>query len=140
MAFGFVLVGGRSERMGRDKSLLPYRGRPMALWQAEKLAFVCGRVALVGKEKGAYAGVAVPVRRGRRVAGRGRVRGRGAPSRGARRRRTSSSPRTSRASPEEFLSALLEVADAIPRRRSSRSRADSPQPLCAVWRMAPSSR
>src|SRR5947208_13358996 len=51
MPFGFVLVGGRSLRMGRDKSRLPYRGRPMAVFQAEKLAFVCGRAALVGKER-----------------------------------------------------------------------------------------
>ena len=36
--------------MGRDKTRLPYRGRPMALHQAEKLAVVCGRVALVGKD------------------------------------------------------------------------------------------
>lgn len=50
MAFGFVLVGGRSDRMGRDKALLPYRGRAMALHQAEKAAFVCGRAALVGKD------------------------------------------------------------------------------------------
>ncbi len=49
VAFGFVLVGGLSQRMGEDKTRLLYRGRPMALHQAEKLSFVCGRAALVGK-------------------------------------------------------------------------------------------
>ncbi|KAA0252857.1 molybdenum cofactor guanylyltransferase [Acidobacteria bacterium ACD] len=56
MAFGFVLVGGRSERMGRDKALLPYRGRTMALHQVEKAAFVCGRAALVGKDPEPFRG------------------------------------------------------------------------------------
>lgn len=60
MAFGFVLVGGRSSRMGRDKSLLPFRGRPLAAHQAHKLAFVCGRVALVGKDAAPFAGLPFP--------------------------------------------------------------------------------
>jgi molybdopterin-guanine dinucleotide biosynthesis protein A len=60
MSFGFVLVGGRSSRMGRDKSLLPYRGRPMALHQAAKLAFVCGRAALVGKDPRPFVGTSYP--------------------------------------------------------------------------------
>src|SRR5690349_17353545 len=60
VAFGFVLVGGLSARMGRDKTRLPYRGRPMALHQAEKLAFVCGRAALVGKTVGVFANAPYP--------------------------------------------------------------------------------
>src|SRR5438552_15786561 len=60
MPFGFVLVGGRSQRMGRDKTRLAYRGRPMALHQAEKLAFVCGRAALVGKDRQTFADVPYP--------------------------------------------------------------------------------
>ena len=60
MAFGFVLVGGQSARMGRDKTRLPYRGLPMALHQAKKVAFVCGRVALVGKAPGAFATAPYP--------------------------------------------------------------------------------
>ena len=48
MAYGFVLVGGLSRRMGRDKALLPLGGVPMALLQARKLERVCGRAAFVG--------------------------------------------------------------------------------------------
>src|SRR5512141_3207062 len=60
MAFGFVLVGGRSSRMGRDKSRLVYRGRAMALHQAEKLAFVCGRAPLVGKSREPFGDIPFP--------------------------------------------------------------------------------
>src|ERR1039458_8407506 len=59
-AYGFVLVGGLSTRMGRDKTRLPYRGTPVALHQAEKLAAVCGRVALVGKDPEIFAGSRFP--------------------------------------------------------------------------------
>ncbi len=55
MAYGFVLVGGLSTRMGRDKALLPLGGVPMALLQARKLERVCGRVAFVGKDPAALA-------------------------------------------------------------------------------------
>lgn len=54
MAYGFVLVGGLSARMGRDKALLPLGGVPMALLQAKKLERVCGRAALVGKDPSPY--------------------------------------------------------------------------------------
>lgn len=60
MAYGFVLVGGLSTRMGRDKALLPLGGVPMAQLQAQKLARVCGRVALVGKEPGPFAALGFP--------------------------------------------------------------------------------
>ncbi len=60
MAFGFVLVGGRSSRMGRDKALLPFRNRPLSIHQARKLVFVCGRAALVGKDPAPFAGFPYP--------------------------------------------------------------------------------
>ncbi len=50
VAEGFVLVGGLSTRMGRDKALLRIGGRPLAIRQAEKLATICPRVSFVGKE------------------------------------------------------------------------------------------
>jgi molybdopterin-guanine dinucleotide biosynthesis protein A len=60
VAYGFVLVGGLSTRMGRDKALLPLGGVPMALLQAQKLARVCGGVAFVGKEPGPFATIGFP--------------------------------------------------------------------------------
>jgi molybdopterin-guanine dinucleotide biosynthesis protein A len=45
---GFVLVGGKSSRMGRDKALLPWNGTTLAQHAAGKVAEVCGSAALVG--------------------------------------------------------------------------------------------
>jgi molybdopterin-guanine dinucleotide biosynthesis protein A len=48
---GFVLAGGRSTRMGRDKALLPYRGQPLILHVAaevSKAAKAAGSVTIVG--------------------------------------------------------------------------------------------
>lgn len=47
-AAGFVLVGGRSSRMGVDKALLPYRGMPLASYIAHQMAEVAHPVSLVG--------------------------------------------------------------------------------------------
>ena len=133
MAFGFVLVGGRSERMGRDKALLPYRGRPMALWQAEKLAFVCGRAALVGKVKGAFNGGPFPfVEDGTAPAAAafGVVAALSWSPEETNLVLAADLPRC----PEEFLSSLLEVAEAIPAPAIVPVSGGHPQPLCAVWR------
>jgi len=43
-----VLAGGRSTRMGRDKALLPFHGRPLAAFIAEAVAQAAGSVTLVG--------------------------------------------------------------------------------------------
>jgi molybdenum cofactor guanylyltransferase len=55
-----VLVGGRSSRMGRDKALLPYRGRPLAQWIAAAVAESAGNVTLIGSPQ-LYSGVGYPV-------------------------------------------------------------------------------
>jgi molybdopterin-guanine dinucleotide biosynthesis protein A len=47
-AAGFVLVGGRSSRMGVDKALLLCRGIPLVTHIASRLKTVTGAVALVG--------------------------------------------------------------------------------------------
>jgi len=45
---GFVLVGGRSRRMGRDKALLPCDSGVLAQHVAAKAASIAGSVALIG--------------------------------------------------------------------------------------------
>jgi molybdenum cofactor guanylyltransferase len=45
---GFVLVGGRSSRMGRDKAFLPFRGGVLAQAVAEAVREAAGSVCLVG--------------------------------------------------------------------------------------------
>ena len=57
---GFVLVGGKSRRMGRDKSLLEFGGKPLARRAADLLAPFVDRVALVGL-KDPYGQLGLPV-------------------------------------------------------------------------------
>ncbi len=59
---GFVLVGGRSSRMGRDKALLPYRGRALVESVASTVADAAGAAVLVGTPEiyGGYGYSAIP--------------------------------------------------------------------------------
>jgi len=70
---GFVLTGGESRRMGRDKALLELGGQPLALRMVEKLRGVAGEVYLVGQPE-RYAHLGLPVLADA-VAGRGPVGG-----------------------------------------------------------------
>jgi molybdopterin-guanine dinucleotide biosynthesis protein A len=45
---GFVLAGGLSSRMGSDKALLSFRGRPMIEIAVATLREVCGEVSISG--------------------------------------------------------------------------------------------
>ncbi len=57
---GFVLVGGKSSRMGRDKALLAWNGATLAQHAAQIVAEACGSTALVG-EPLRYSSLGYPV-------------------------------------------------------------------------------
>jgi molybdopterin-guanine dinucleotide biosynthesis protein A len=57
---GWILVGGRSTRMGRDKAFLEVDGRALVLRVAETIAPFCGTVTLLG-EPAVYGVLGLPV-------------------------------------------------------------------------------
>ncbi|MBI4905909.1 MAG: molybdenum cofactor guanylyltransferase [Acidobacteria bacterium] len=57
---GFILAGGQSTRMGRDKALLPVGGEPMARRVADALTCVAEPVTLVGPKQ-VYGFLGLPV-------------------------------------------------------------------------------
>jgi molybdopterin-guanine dinucleotide biosynthesis protein A len=64
-AVGFVMAGGRSERMGRDKALLPWGSTTLLDHAIDRLARVCGEVRILSGSESRYGdrGVAVLVDR-----------------------------------------------------------------------------
>jgi molybdopterin-guanine dinucleotide biosynthesis protein A len=59
-ATGFVLAGGESTRMGRDKALLPYRGTTLLEYIASIVRQAAGTVTIIG-DPGRYRDVGYPV-------------------------------------------------------------------------------
>lgn len=57
---GYVLVGGRSSRMGRDKALLPFRGGALVQSVASAVREATGSATLVG-DPGRYGALGYPV-------------------------------------------------------------------------------
>jgi molybdenum cofactor guanylyltransferase len=58
---GFVLTGGQSSRMGRDKALLELEGEPLVARVAERVRRVAGNVTLIGAAE-KYGGLGFPAR------------------------------------------------------------------------------
>ncbi|HEY2941937.1 MAG TPA: molybdenum cofactor guanylyltransferase [Vicinamibacteria bacterium] len=60
-ATGFVVAGGRSERMGRDKALLPWAGATLLEHALLRLRAVCADVRILCGARPRYTGFGVPV-------------------------------------------------------------------------------
>lgn len=132
MAYGFVLVGGLSTRMGRDKALLPIGGVPMALLQARKLERVCGRAAFVGKEPAPFVALGYPFvadLAGERAALHGLLAALEWSPEELTLVLAADVPRV----PETLLAALLARLAASGAPAVVPTAAGHPQPLCAAW-------
>lgn len=119
--------------MGRDKTRLAYRGQPMALHQVQKLAFVCGRAALVGKNGRPFEDSGVPFVEDAAepiAVAYGILAALAYSPEDTNIILAADVPRI----PESFLAALLEVAGAIPAPAIIPISSGRPQTLCAVWR------
>src|SRR5437667_10844718 len=60
LSHGYVLVGGRSSRMGRDKALRPLHGLALAARVAREVAQAAGNCTLVG-DRARYEHLGYPV-------------------------------------------------------------------------------
>jgi molybdopterin-guanine dinucleotide biosynthesis protein A len=61
MATGFVVAGGRSERMGRDKALLPWAGATLLRHALFRLRAVCSDVRILCGAEPRYTDYGAPV-------------------------------------------------------------------------------
>lgn len=51
MRSAVMLAGGIGSRLGAEKSLIEFEGRPLILWSAEKLSRVCDEIVIVARSK-----------------------------------------------------------------------------------------
>ncbi len=129
---GFVLVGGQSARMGRDKALLPYGGATLAEHVAARVQAAAGSVTLVGHPE-RYGALPYPLIPDIR-AGNGPLGGVEAALRNTTARWNLIVACDMPSLTVDFLASLLAAAETcggqclVPVSPSGR-----PEPLCAVW-------
>ena len=129
---GFVLVGGNSARMGRDKALLPYGGATLAEHVAARVRAAAGSVALVGDSE-RYRALCLPVTPDLHP-GRGPLAGIQAALQASNARWNLIVACDMPALTTEFLLSLLDRAEACRAPcLAPVSPAGRPEPLCAVW-------
>ncbi len=130
---GFVLTGGNSTRMGRDKALLPYRGATLIQHIAAQVRLAAGSVVLVGPPE-RYEHLGMPVI-GDRLPGLGPLSGIQAALASSEARWNLIVACDMPALDAGFLASLLDAAE-----RSNApcllpvSDSGLPEPLCAVYR------
>lgn len=129
-----LLLGGASERMGSDKARLELAGAPAAVRLAERLAFVCEEVLLVGGEPPEGApGRRVPDPEGPRCALRGLV---GALEAAQEERVLVLATDLFGVTPELLLALIAAPEADVVAPRTERG----PEPLCALYRREPALR
>lgn len=130
---GFVLTGGASRRMGRDKALLPYGGATPVEVIASRVAAAAGSVALAGAPE-RYGSLGIETLP-ESYPGRGPLSGIEAALALGRAEWNLIAACDLAGVSVESLRALLEAARALPDAVVAAQHAPQrPNPLCAVWR------